>query len=216
MKILDISIPIRSGMPIWPGDPAVTLTQISAIAKGDSANITHLSMGVHTGTHIDAPKHFIDDGETVDQIPLQKLIGKVIVIEIDKHVNVISEQILKSHPSIHRLVEIQKVLFRTRNSWNWNQASESFNINYVGIDSSGARFLSQFRLDLIGIDYLSIASYDDTEIPHKTLLSEGIILLEGLNLFDVPEGIYQLYCLPLTIHGGEGAPARAVLIDRLE
>ena len=216
MKIIDISIPITPTIPIWPGDPQIDLTQISAIINGDSSNITHFAMSVHTGTHIDAPKHFIDSGMTVEQIPFSKLIGEALVIEIDPQVNVISEHILKEHPSIHLLAEINKVLFHTRNSKLWKQCPGDFYQNYVGIDISGARFLQQYNLELIGIDYLSIAPYDDTDRPHQILLSGGSILLEGLDLSDVPGGIFDLYCLPLRIAGCEGAPARAILINPRE
>ena len=215
MKIIDISVPITTTMPVWPGDPAVDLTQVSAIAQGDSANVTRMTMGVHTGTHIDAPKHFIDSGMTVDQIPLKKLIGEALVIEIDPAVAVITEHFLKTHPQIHLLAETKKALFQTRNSKYWKQNPAIFVPDYVGIDTSGAQFLRQFGLDLIGIDYLSIAPIGETERPHQVLLSDGIIILEGLNLSRVPGGVYNLFCLPLNISGCEGAPARAILIDLL-
>lgn len=215
MKIFDISVPITTTMPVWPGDPPVDLAQVSAISQGDSANVTRMTMGVHTGTHIDAPKHFIVTGITVDQIPLNKLIGEVVVFEIDPAVAVITEHVLKTHPEILRLAETKKVLFHTRNSMVWKHHPAKFVQDYVGIDTSGAQFLQQFNLDLIGIDYLSIAPFDDTERPHQILLSEGTILLEGLNLSGVPGGVYELFCLPLNIPGCEGAPARAILIDHL-
>lgn len=213
MNIYDISIPITTVMPVWPGDPPVDLVQVSAIAKGDSANVTRLSMSVHTGTHIDAPKHFFEEGISVDQIPLTKMIGPVLVIEIDPQVNVISEQILKSHPNHALLNEAKKVLFRTRNSNLWSQFPDSFHQNYVGIDASGARYLRDFHLDLIGIDYLSVAPFDETERPHQVLLSDGCILLEGLDLSGVPGGVYEIICLPLNIPACEGAPARVILVD---
>jgi arylformamidase len=213
MKIIDISIPITPTMPIWPGDELVELTQTSAIAKGDAANISRIAMGVHTGTHIDAPKHFIESGITVDQISLDKLVGKALVLNIDHQVNVISEEILKAHPDIHFLTKEKKVLFKTRNSALWKQHPNEFYQNYVALDTSGANFLQQFQLDLIGIDYLSISTYEVTELPHQILLSAGIILLEGLDLSDVDGRFYQLYCLPLKLSGCEGAPARVILVE---
>jgi arylformamidase len=138
MKIHDISIPITPVMPVWPGDPPVDLVQVSAIAQGDSANVSRLTMSVHTGTHIDAPKHFIEDGNSVDQIPLTKLIGPVLVIEIDPHINVISEHVLKAHPEIAKVNKLKKVLFRTRNSNLWRKTPHSFMHDYVGINASGA------------------------------------------------------------------------------
>ena len=214
MKIYDISVPITPDMPVWPGDPAVDLQQVSVIASGDSANISHLSMSVHTGTHIDAPKHFIDNGNTIGQIPLEKLVGEVLVMQIDDSVNVISALVLKSHPGIDLLEDAQKVLFRTLNSSLWRQSPNEFRQDYIGIDASGAEFLAGLGLDLIGIDYLSIAPYDETLAPHQILLAEDIVLLEGLDLSKVQAGIFELYCLPLKIPGCEGAPARVILVDR--
>jgi len=212
MIIYDISVPITTSMPVWPGDPSVDLVQVSSIANGDGANVTRMGMSVHTGTHLDAPKHFIDSGITIDQISLHKLIGKALVVEIGPEVSVINDAVLKAHPEIHNLNDVKKVLFQTRNSHLWSQIPPSFNQDYVGIDTSGAQYLQQFHLDLIGIDYLSIAPYADTEKPHQILLSKECILLEGLNLLGVPGGIYELICLPLNISGCEGAPARAVLL----
>jgi len=213
MKIFDISVPITTEMPIWPGDPKVETTQISAIANGDIANISTVFMGVHTGTHIDAPKHFIDSGITVEEIPMNKLVGEALVIQIDQNVKVITENVLKTIPAINILEKTKKVLFHTRNSTFWKKYPNQFRQDYVGIDTSGARFLQQFQLDLIGIDYLSIASYEDTELPHQIFLCAGIVLLEGLDLSEVPAGIYQLYCLPLKMSVCEGAPARAILCN---
>jgi arylformamidase len=214
MKIYDISVPITPDMPVWPGDPAVDLQQVSAIASGQSANISHLSMSVHTGTHIDAPKHFIDNGNTIGQIPLEKLVGEVLVMQIDDSVNVISALVLKSHPGIDLLEDAQKVLFRTLNSSLWCQSPKEFRQDYIGIDASGAEFLAGLGLDLIGIDYLSIAPYDETLAPHQILLAEDIVLLEGLDLSKVQAGIFELYCLPINLPGCEGAPARVILVDR--
>jgi len=214
MKIYDISIPITPTMPVWPGDPPAEITPISAITQGDSVNISQLNMGVHCGTHIDAPKHFIDGGNTVEQIPLEKLIGTVLVLEIDPTVNVITDVILKQHPDINLLKQASKIIFRTRNSSLWHEYPNQFRSDYVGIDSSGATYLSQLHLDLIGIDYLSIAPYEETIEPHRILLTHDIVLLEGLNLSSVPSGIFDLYCLPLKLANCEGSPARVLLIER--
>lgn len=213
MKIYDISLPISPTMPVWPGDPPVQLTQVSSISLGDSANVSRIDMGVHCGTHIDAPKHFIDDGITMDKILLEKLVGKVLVIEIDHEENVISDVVLKQHPNRLLLEKASKVIFRTKNSILWNESPTAFRQDYVGINTAGAIYLSQLGLDLIGIDYLSIAPYEETLQPHQILLNSEIVLLEGLNLSGVPGGLYDLYCLPLSLPGCEGSPARAILID---
>lgn len=214
MKIHDISIPITPSMPVWPGDPPVDLRQVSGISSGDSANVSRITMGVHCGTHIDAPKHFIDDGKTIDQIPWKKLIGKVLVIEIDSTENVISDRVLKMYPKRSLLESASKVLFRTRNSLLWAEYPHTFREDYVGIDTSGAAYLSQLNLDLIGIDYLSIAPYQETLQPHQILLTGETVLLEGLNLSNVEAGFYDLYCLPLNLPGCEGSPARAILVQQ--
>jgi arylformamidase len=213
MKIYDISLPITPDMPVWPGDSAVDLRQVSAISSGELTNITHISMSAHTGTHIDAPKHFIDTGKTIGQIPLEMLVGEVLVMQIDHSIDVISKMVLQSHPHRRLLENAHKVLFRTRNSTLWHNGPSVFRQDYVGINASGAEFLANIGLDLIGIDYLSIAPYDETQIPHQILLSEDIVLLEGLDLSNVPAGIYELYCLPIHLPGCEGAPARVILVE---
>lgn len=200
-------------MPVWPGDPPVEISRASVIAQGDSANISQLNMSVHCGTHIDAPKHFIDEGNTVEQIPLEKLIGEVLVLEIEVEGNDITDVILKQHPENHLLEQASKIIFRTRNSTLWHEHPNQFRSDYVGISTSGATYLSQLDLDLIGIDYLSIAPYEDIFDPHSILLTHDVVLLEGLNLSGVPGGVYDLYCLPLKLLNCEGSPARVVLVD---
>lgn len=214
MKIYDISLPIQPNMPVWPGDPPVEMQALSLIEKGDHSNVTQIKMSVHTGTHIDAPHHFIHSGDTVDQIPLRKMIGKVFVMVIDDDVDVISDQVLELHPDFQSLKQATKVLFRTRNTSLWHSHPKTFQRDYVGINASGAALLASLNLDLIGVDYLSIATYHETNEPHQILLSKEIVLLEGIDLSKVPSGFYELYCLPLLIQGCEGAPARVILIDR--
>lgn len=213
MKIYDISIPISPLMAVWPGDPPVEIQPISAIDQGADVNVSQISMSLHTGTHIDAPKHFINEAKTIEQIPLHKLIGKTLVIDLGKNINVINEQVLFSHPKYHDLLTIKKVLFKTKNSLLWDSSPNTFVTDYIGIDATGAKVLAELNLDLVGVDYLSVAPYHATEEPHILLLEKETILLEGINLQGVPQGIYDLYCLPLPIVGGDGAPARSILID---
>ena len=214
MKIFDISVPITPSMPVWPGDPPVKITLDTSIEKGGDANVTHLSMSVHTGTHLDAPKHFINSGKNIGQISLENLTGEVLVVVIDEAVDVITDQVLENHFQLGLLKQAKKVLFKTRNSKLWETHHKEFQQNFVGIDASGAQFLSQLNLELIGIDYLSIAPFNDTKQPHEILLSNDIILLEGIDLSLVPYGIYDLVCLPLKIPDCEGAPARVILLSR--
>jgi arylformamidase len=213
LMIYDISTPISSNTPVWPGDPPVSLRHLSEIEEGDNATVTEVQMSVHTGTHIDAASHFISGAQTVDQIPLDKLIGQVLVLDIDPAENVITKKVLKSHGLHQKLLAARKILFRTRNSNLFQASSPTFQTDYVGIDSSGAEYLVQFKLDLIGVDYYSIAPFTETREPHVILLEKEIVLLEGINLSSVAEGFYQLFCLPLNFIGSEGAPARVILID---
>jgi arylformamidase len=133
-------------------------------------------------------------------------------LALDDDVGTISAEVLSSHPKSNLLEHARKVLFKTKNSSTWHTHQGIFQEDYVGIDTSGAEYLAKLDLDLIGVDYLSIAAYHDTDLPHQLLLQKEIILLEGIDLSEVPEGMYSLYCLPLLIEGCEGAPARAILI----
>ncbi len=214
MKTYDISIPIKPGMPTWPGDPPVNLRRINSIDEGDHANISQLQMCVHTGTHIDAPNHFLADEKTVDQLPIESLVGETLVMEINPDVEVITDEVLEAHSEVAKLKKYKRVLFKTRNSKRWYSHPQRFNADYVGIDTSGANYLARMNLSLIGLDYLSIAAYHDTHQPHQILLSQEVILLEGINLRDISAGIYQLFCAPLLIEGCEGAPARAFLVKQ--
>ncbi len=211
--IYDISVPISNVMPIWPGDPKVTIRQVSSIANGDEANVSQIRMSVHTGTHIDAPRHFFNDGKTIDQIPLEKLTGGVLVMDLGDDVDEISEDMLRLHPQLEDLLNASKVLFKTKNSKLWGRYPDVFIKDYVGINASAAHFLAALNLDLIGLDYLSIAPFTETDQPHQTLLAKEIVLLEGINLTGVAAGSYELFCLPLNIVGCEGAPARAILVS---
>lgn len=212
MKIFDISIPITNGMTTWPGDPSVKLSQISEIKQGDESNISYIEMCVHSGTHIDAPRHFIDGGKTTEAILMDKLIGKVLVVDIHADVDVITAEVLSSHPKNDAIRKSKKILFHTRNSSYWSSSSDKFYTNFVGIDASGAQYLTELSMDLIGVDYLSVAPYTDTLEPHQIFLSNEVVLLEGINLTNIEEGFYHLTCLPLNIPWCDGAPARAILM----
>ena len=213
-EIYDISVPISPNMVIWPGDPKVTVRQVSSIAQGSESNVSQIRMSVHTGTHIDAPKHFLDEGKTIEHISMQKLTGRVFVMAFNENVPVITEEILKQHPKIDELKNVRKVLFKTRNSKLWHDGANEFREEYVGLDHTAAQFLVDLDMALIGVDYLSIAPFSETKEPHKILLEKEVVLLEGIDLSEVQEGFYELYCLPLLLHGCEGSPARVILISR--
>ena len=211
--IYDITVPISPDLLIWPGDPTVTIRQVSSIEKGDESNVSQLRMSVHTGTHIDAPKHFFDDGKTVDQIAIKKLIGPVLVMAFEKNISVITEENLTQHPAFNALKQAKKVLFKTRNSDLWHNGHNAFREDFVGLDHTAAQLLADLGMELVGLDYLSIAPFIETEEPHKILLEKEVVLLEAIDLTDVQEGFYELYCLPLLLRGCEGSPARVILTN---
>ncbi len=209
MKIYDLSVPISPDMPTYPGDPAVSIEPVLQIAKGDNANVSRLSMGDHTGTHVDPPVHFIPGGVTVDHLDLNTLFGTVRVVDLTQVTGEITAQDLENArvpPPDPRL------LLKTRNSSYWGQ--REFQKDFVGIASDAAQWLVDHGVRLVGIDYLSVEPFHAAEPKtHRTLLGAGVIIVEGLNLVQVPPGDYTLVCLPLKIKNGDGAPARAILLE---
>lgn len=204
MKIYDISIPISADMHVYPGDPAVEIDRVLQMAQGDVANVSFLKFGTHTGTHIDAPMHFVDGAMTVDQIPLNLLIGKVRVVEITSPV--ITAEVLEEFD----FTDDVRVIFKTRNSYLWREAT--FIEDFVHLTGDAAKRLVENGIKVVGIDYLSVEKYNfTTPDAHRALLTAGTIIIEGLNLSEVEAGDYELICLPLKIEGGDGAPARVVL-----
>ncbi|SRR5579884_893986 len=203
---MDVSVPLTSGMAHWPGEPAPNFDLISDMQNGAEANVTFCRMVVHTGTHMDAPYHFLVDGKGIDSFPLDYGIGRARVIEAS-NVDVVTRKELEGKG----IQPGERVLIKTRNSkLQW--APLDFHENYVGIDSSAAQFLVDNRVPLVGVDYLSIGVYQgDNPETHKILLGAGVWILEGLALGSVNEGLYELICLPLRITGCDGSPARAVL-----
>jgi arylformamidase len=209
-KIYDISVTITEGIPVWPGDPKVVLERVSKIEDGANANVSQVSMSVHTGTHMDAPYHFIPDGYTIEAIPLETLIGPVLVVQVPDEVEVIDGGVIK-HAGIE--LTIDRVLFKTRNSQFWPAANSEFRTDFVGINEDGARALVEIGIRLVGIDYLSIAPYHHSRPTHEVLLGNKVAVLEGCDLSQVEPGRYMLYALPTKFGGSDGAPVRAVLIS---
>jgi len=208
MHIYDISLTISPELPVWPGDPSVELKQVTFIPKGDSCNISHVAMSVHTGTHVDAPYHFLNDGKTVETLPLEALVGPAYVIQIPDAVDRLTAGVLTQAEIPD---DAERILFKTRNSAFWGR-ERTFQEGFVAITADGAEWLVERDLRLIGMDYLSVAPFGDATATHQTLLRRGIVLLEGVNLSEVRPGRYDLYCLPLKLSKSDGAPARAVLI----
>jgi len=213
---IDISVTMRDGMVHWPGDADCKVTlavKLGTRPRGSKVkspcNITHLSLSAHTGTHMDAPRHFIADGQTMESMPLDATIGPCRVIEI-KHDRLITVDEVRPHKLKHG----ERILFKTRNSVrSWRLAKTGrFDKNFVHLPAATARYLVERGVRTIGIDYLSVGGWqrDITEC-HQVLLGAGVWIIEGLDLSKVGPGAYNLICLPLKILRSDGAPARAVL-----
>ncbi len=209
-KIFDITVTITQTMPVFPGDAPVMIDTIRSIKKGDICNLTSIHLGSHTGTHLDAPAHFIAGGDPIDSIGFDRLICTASVIEVRGKREIDVDELIK-----HPIRSGEAVLFKTENSALW--FIPQFRNTYVSLTTEAAEYLANRQISLVGIDYLSIEKYgDNTSAVHRTLLGANIPILEGIDLSKVPQGYssYQLICLPLKIYRAEGAPARAVLIKK--
>ena len=210
MPIYDVTVPVSNELPTWPSDPGVEITDYRSFATGDGVNVSMLSLGAHTGTHVDAPAHFIEGAGKVESLPLDALIGEATVIEVPKDVHAIDEEFVKKS----FVPGTERVLFKTRNSAFWSEAEPQFHTDFTYLDLPAAKWLVEQGIKLAGIDYLSIEKYaSEKHETHLALLSHGVVILEGLNLTGIAPGQYELMCLPLRLrsHQGDGAPARVVL-----
>ena len=208
MKIYDVTVGISENVPIYEGDPRVEIESSKQLAAGDGANVSQLCFGAHTGTHVDAPNHFIDGTKRIDQLDLDKLVGPCRVVEIDQSVMAIGPQHLPALDGIERLI------LKTRNSDFWNTPEDGFRSDFTYVTEPAARMIADAGVKLIGIDYLSIEAPGAVGHPvHVALLEKEVIILEGVDLRAVPAGDYEIVCLPLKYSGGtgDGSPARTVL-----
>ena len=208
MKIYDVTVAISEIVPIYEGDPKVKIDAFVSIAQGSAANVSNLCFGAHTGTHVDAPNHFIDGTRTVDELEVEKLIGPCRVIDVRADVFAIEPEHL---PDIQG---VERVVFKTRNSAFWNTPEDGFRTDFTYITHATATALADAGIKLVGIDYLSIEAPGAEGHPvHITLLEKEIVILEGLDLRNVEPGNYELICLPLKYMGGtgDGSPARTIL-----
>lgn len=206
-KIHDISVLIHPEMPIYPGDPTVTISQPESKKRGDLANVSAICLGAHTGTHIDAPYHIEDGWPMLADLDLNVVVGPATVFELN-----VSEAIRAQDLEELRWDGVERALFKTRNSQLWDG---KFHIDFVYLAEDAARFLVlNTEVRLVGIDYLSIEKFGAAPLSaHGELLGRGIVVLEGLNLSQVPPGEYELACLPMKSATPDGAPARAILIE---
>jgi arylformamidase len=210
VPIYDVTVPIFNELPTWPGDPAVDITDWGTLSAGDGANVSMLSFGAHSATHVDAPAHFIEGAAKVESLNLEVLIGEAEVVAVPDDVRAIDEEFVLTHcpPGAKR------ILFKTRNSAFWSEPNLQFHEDFTYLDLKAAETLVQRGMKLVGIDYLSIEKFASPKHEtHLALLSHGVVILEGVNLSDVPAGRYELICLPLRLRSnlGDGGPARVVL-----
>lgn len=207
MKIVDISVPLHANTPTWPGSPKILLHWTKRLDAGDEYNNTHLECDTHVGTHVDAPLHFLAEGNSVDKLSLEMLVGPAAVAYLPEVSAVTASELDKlALPS-----NTKRLLLRTRNSELWTTAISEFTEDYVSLTSDAAHWIVRQGVGLVGVDYLSVGSYEDGVTTHQILLEAGVIIVEGLNLAKIQPGNYELICLPICLAGAEAAPARAVL-----
>jgi arylformamidase len=203
---IDISVPLRNGMVVWPGDAPFERSLTLQLAGGGPCNLSQISTTVHIGTHMDAPQHYLPGGAGIETMPIPATVGRARVIEIRD-----PETVTLSELAQHHLTKGERVLLKTANSAHcWN--TDVFQEKYVYIEPEAARYLVERGIQTIGVDYLSVGGFEHGgPETHRILLGAGIWIIEGLQLDKVEPGEYELLCLPLKIIGSDGAPARAVL-----
>ncbi|HKT80849.1 MAG TPA: cyclase family protein [Vicinamibacterales bacterium] len=205
MQLIDVTVPLRAELPVYPGNVPFTMEPVKRIADGGSSNVSSFRMGAHSGTHVDAPRHYFDNRPGVEGLPLDLLIGRTRVIHVSPAQHLTADDL-----SSFALSDCPRVLIKTANSSLWSSAN--FASNYIGIAESGARYLVERGVKVVGVDYLSVEPFKTPGAPaHHILLGAGAIIIEGLNLSGVEPGDYDMLCLPLRIVGADGAPARVVL-----
>jgi arylformamidase len=204
---LDISVPLDGSTPVWPNTPGVSTSLHMAIAAGADANATKIVIDAHCGTHVDAPRHFVDGGATLDQIGLDPFVGDAWIVDVTGHTS-IDAAVLEAAavPASTR-----RLLLRSDNSLRADLRTGPFRDDYAALTPDAARWVVDREIALIGIDYLSIQLFHDGPETHQIILGAGVAILEGLDLSEPAPGSWQLVCLPLKLIGIEAAPARAVL-----
>ncbi len=208
--IIDITLPIRTGQFSWPGDPPVAITPWFRMAGGDPADVSEVRLSSHTGTHVDPPSHFLAGGDTVDQLPLDILVGPAAVVDLTGRPGPIGSADLEA---LDLPAGTERVLMKTDNSARWPERGHAFPGDYVALSPAGAAWMVERGVRLVGADFLSVEVPDAPGHPtHVTLLAGGVVILEGLDLSAVTPGTYQLVCLPLPLAGCDGSPARVILI----
>ncbi len=207
MTLFDISLTLTERLPTWPGDPPLNLERVSSIADGETFNVTHISSSLHIGTHVDAPYHILESGKTVDQIPLELMVGPALVAAVSGDQSITAQDLQDAAIT----AEHKRVLLQTSNSNLWAAGQMTFQEDFLALTADAAEYLVSCGVEVVGVDYLSVAPFPDQESTHRILLEAGTMIIEGLNLSGIQPGVYQLLCLPLKIQGADGAPARVLL-----
>jgi arylformamidase len=210
-RILDVSLGLGPDTLIWPGNPPLQVIPVTRTSQGDASNVSEIRLGSHTGTHIDPPSHFADLGPGVDQVPLEILMGPAVVADL----TTVDGRIDPPHLDALTLPQgTTRLLLKTRNSSVWQASPRPFTPDYVSVSPGGAAWIVEHGIRLIGVDFLSVESFQAEGRPtHRTLLDAGVVIVEGLDLSGVEPAAYWFACLPLRLMGGDGGPARAVLIS---
>jgi len=211
MSWIDVSVPVRNGMVQWPSDPAFKsrLKKTIGDVNNSPCNLTYMNMSAHTGTHMDAPRHFVAEGATMETLPIDAVMGPCRVIEIKDPIAITAAELEQ-----HDLKHGERILFKTHNSeHSWQ--TDDFDEDFIYIAQDGARHITERGVMTVGVDYLSVGGYrKDGVETHVELLGAEVWIIEGLNLSEIEPGEYDLACLPLKLVGSDGAPARAVLRRR--
>lgn len=209
MKLYDVTHTLCSDTPVWPGDPSVKVESRSSIENGDACNLTSLVLGSHAGTHLDAPYHVFKNGKKLSEIDAELFIGDCLVIEIlDK------KEILLS--DIDGLIPngTKRLLIKTNNSKR-NFYGE-FYTDYASVDAQAVEYMLSMGVKLLGVDYLSLGVWGKTLATHETFFTRGgEVIVESLNLSDVPQGEYEMICLPMKLSCEDGAPVRCILKEKI-
>lgn len=213
MRFIDISLPVDPLLPVWPGDPPIEIGRFLDMDQGDAVNASRISFSAHTGTHVDAPLHHFERGAGTDQLRLEDVIGPAIVAEIPN----VSAVDARHLDALGLADEVRRLLLKTDNHRIWSEKRQGFQRDFVALTPDAAEWIVTKGIRLVGVDYMSVEPFRAAvPLVHRTLLAAGVVVLEGLNLNGVRPGPYELICLPLRMVGLDGAPARAVLVDRPE
>lgn len=208
MELIDVSLTLAEDLPTWPGDPSIELRKLSEINRGQDANVTHISMAVHAGTHVDAPRHFLEDGKPIQDLALDSMVGPAAVVQLNTRGPITQRDLEQAPLPPHA----KRVLLKTPNSQYWAEEELSFQENFAALSAEAARYLVEEGIEVIGVDYLSVAPFSEPVPTHQILLEAGILIIEGLDLRAAQPGDYTLLCLPLKIFDADGAPARVLLM----